>query len=75
MSSFPEPRAVCAPQAYVYLSLQLLVTACPCALILSTPVTVCRYAPGSRMLGTYKCVLCMRTLPRNRALCSMLQRF
>ena len=29
-------------QAYVYLSLQLLVTACPCALILSTPVTVCR---------------------------------
>lgn len=29
-------------QYYIYLSLQLLVTACPCALILSTPVTVCR---------------------------------
>ena len=33
-----------ALQAYIYLSLQLLVTACPCALILSTPVTVCRWA-------------------------------
>ena len=30
----------CAMQWYVYLALQLLVTACPCALVLSTPVTM-----------------------------------
>lgn len=36
---------------YVYLSLQLLVTACPCALILSTPVTVCSAVAKAARVG------------------------
>lgn len=64
-----------ALQAYVYLSLQLLVTACPCALILSTPVTVCRCAPSSAAAAAVSAVVLAHAAavaaPRLRCSCQV----
>jgi len=38
-------------QWWIYLSLQILVTACPCALVISTPVTVVSAVARAAQLG------------------------